>query len=403
MAAAVSLPVHSLAASAVALHHWNSPVITTAVPGLGDNADAGVARDRAGNLVIAYTSHDSIVVQAGVSGRFYGVAMTAGRSYTVAGNGTPGLVNGPALSAELDSPSDLVVDAAGNVVFVDSLNSELRVLAEAKGTFYGVAMQVGRIYTIAGNGTAGFADGPALGGAEFKYPWGLALDRRGNILIGDNDQARVRMLDVDRGTYFGTAMTPGRVYTVAGDGYPGFTSDRVPATSAGLYAPGMVGVDADGNILICDKLDQRIRVVAAGTGTYYGQAMKEGEIYTIAGDGTAGFNGDGGPATSAEVNWPEGVTVDGAGNVLIADSDNDRIRVIPVATGVYYSRAMTAGHIYTIAGDGRTTDSGDGGPARAAGIGWSYGVIVIPTGQVLFSDAQFDSVREITPPHLRWS
>jgi hypothetical protein len=120
-------------------------------------------------------------------------------------------------------------------------------------------------------------------------------------------------------------MTAGDIYTVAGDGTLGFSGDGGPATVAELDLPSGVTVDTSGNVLIADTYNNRIRVVAASTGTFYGQAMTAGDIYTIAGNGTYGFSGDGGPATTAELGTPEAVAAD-AGNVLIADSLNNRIR-----------------------------------------------------------------------------
>jgi hypothetical protein len=123
-------------------------------------------------------------------------------------------------------------------------------------------------------------------------------------------------------------MTAGHIYTVAGDGTRGFSGDGGPATSAGLNNPSAVAADAAGNLLIADTGNQRIRVVAHGTGTFYGQPMTAGHIYTIAGHARHGFSGDGGPATSAGLNNPSAVTVDAAGNLLIADSGDQRIRMV---------------------------------------------------------------------------
>ena len=106
--------------------------------------------------------------------------------------------------------------------------------------------------------------------------------------------------------------------------------------------------------------------MAASTGTFYGQAMTAGDIYTVAGNGTPGFSGDGGPATKAELNSPRGVAADAAGNLVIADTSNHRIRVVAASTGTFYGQAMTAGDIYTVAGNGTTGFSGDGGPATNA-------------------------------------
>jgi DNA-binding beta-propeller fold protein YncE len=129
-------------------------------------------------------------------------------------------------------------------------------------------------------------------------------------------------------------MTAGDIYTVAGDGTQGFSGDGGPATSAELSGPDGVAVDGAGNLVIADLNNNRIRVVAVKTGTFYGQAMTAGDIYTVAGDGTQGFSGDGGPATKAGmslpngINYPLGVAVDASGNLVIPDNFNNRIRAV---------------------------------------------------------------------------
>src|SRR5207244_1504297 len=121
-------------------------------------------------------------------------------------------------------------------------------------------------------------------------------------------------------------------------------------------------------LVIADMSGSRIRVVAAGAGTFYGQAMTAGDIYTVAGTGQFGFAGEGHLATTAKLDGPSAVAVDGAGNLVIADSGNDRVRVVAARTGTFYGQAMTARHIYTVAGNGTYGFSGDGGPATAAGL-----------------------------------
>ena len=155
-------------------------------------------------------------------------------------------------------------------------------------------------------------------------------------------------------------MTAGDIYTVAGDGTSGspVTAARPPAANS---APRGAAADTAGNLLIADTDNNRVRVVAAKTGTFYGQAMTAGDIYTVAGDGTLGFSGDGGPATSGELSDPAGVAVDAAGNLLIADTGNARVRVVAPRTGTFYGQPMTGGDIYTVAGDGTR-----GSPATAA-------------------------------------
>ena len=139
---------------------------------------------------------------------------------------------------------------------------------------------------------------------------------------------RIRVIAASTGTFYGIAMTAGDIYTVAGNGTYGNGGDGGPATAAELGDPSAVAVDGAGNLVIADSGNNRVRVVAATTGTFYGQAMTAGDIYTVSGNGTAGFSGDGGPATSAKLAKPAAVAVDPAGNLLVADSGNNRIRAV---------------------------------------------------------------------------
>jgi secreted PhoX family phosphatase len=158
-----------------------------------------------------------------------------------------------------------------------------------------------------------------------------------------------------------------------------------------------VTLDAAGNLVIGDSQNHRVRVVAATTGTYYGQAMTAGDIYTVAGDGTLGSSGDGGPATKAELGLPDGVSVDDAGNLIIADGREERVRVVAATTGTYYGQAMTAGDIYTVAGDGSYGYSGDGGPAASAELYGPAQVVVNGQGDLLIADFSNGRVRMVTP------
>jgi hypothetical protein len=180
----------------------------------------------------------------------------------------------------------------------------------------------------------------------------VQVDRSGNLLISDTRSDIVRMVPVTSGTFYGVPMTAGHIYTVAGTGATRFSGDGGPATSAGIGNPIGVAVDRAGNLLITDEDNSRIRVVAATTGTFYGQAMTVGDIYTVAGNGAAGFSGDGGPATKAELGFPAGVVPDHAGNLVIADAGNERVRVVAASSGTFYGQAMHARDIYTVAGNG---------------------------------------------------
>jgi DNA-binding beta-propeller fold protein YncE len=136
-------------------------------------------------------------------------------------------------------------------------------------------------------------------------------------------------------------------------------------------------------------------VVAEKTGTFYGQTMTAGDIYTVAGNGTTGFSGDGGPAAKAEFSDPTGVAVDSTGNLAIADQGNNRIRMIAEKTGTFYGQAMTANHIYTVAGTCTTGFSGDGGPAIQADLSFPVGLTVNGPG-LLIADAINNRIRQIT-------
>jgi hypothetical protein len=289
------------------------------------------------------------------------------------------------------------VDDAGNLLLADVGSGRVRVVAASTGTFYGRAMTAGDIYTVAGTGTKGFSgDGGPAASAELNTPAGVALDGAGNLAIADANNLRIRVIAASTGTLLGRAMTAGHIYRVAGTGHEGFSGDGGPATGAELNHPRGVRADAAGNLVIADEENSRVRVVAAETGTFYGRAMTAGDIYTVAGDGTQGFSGDGGPATSASLNSPPGAAVDHAGNLLIADNENQRVRVVAESTGTFYGRAMTVGDIYTVAGNGTEGFSGDGGPATSAELAQPGDVTADGAGNLLFADAVSGRIRMVT-------
>jgi hypothetical protein len=296
------------------------------------------------------------------------------------------------------APAGVAVDAAGNVLIADQRNQRVRVVAEETGTFYGRAMTAGDIYTVAGTGKAGFSgDGGPATSAEVDYPVGVAADGAGNLIISDVNNRRVRVVAGSTGTFYGQAMTAGDIYTVAGGG--GSFGDGIPATSAELIAPESISVDSAGNLLIPDYYGEQIRIVAEKTGTFYGQAMTAGDIYTVAGTGTRGFSGDRGLATKAELDGPVDVVVDPAGNLLIADQNNQRIRVVAEETGTFYGRRMIAGDIYTAAGDGGGGASGgfsgDGGLATKAELSLPSGV-AFAAGNLIICDDLNRRIRMVT-------
>jgi hypothetical protein len=378
-----------------------TPAGTGASAPLGDGGPAASASvgtcatavDGAGNLVLADAYRIRVV--AAHNGTFYGQAMTAGDIYTIAGTGAVGHFGdgGPASIATLDKPQGVAIDPAGNVLIADSRSNRIRVVAETTGTFYGQSMNAGFIYTVAGGGTAGTGNGIPATSATLGFANGVTVDGSGNLVIATSKQ-RVRVVAVTTGTFYGQAMTAGDIYTVAGSGGSGFAGDGGPATKAHVVNPQSVTVDPQGNLVIADSGNSRIRVVAATSGTFYGQAMTAGDIYTVAGGGTGGL-GDGGPATSAQLTGPWGATLDPSGNLVIADTGDGLIRVVAETTNTFYSQAMTAGDIYTVAGNGSVGFSGDGGPATSASLSGPEAVITDPASDVLISDTGNGRVREV--------
>jgi NHL repeat-containing protein len=260
---------------------------------------------------------------------------------------------------------------------VSGANAASGVVARLPG-----ALTAGEITTVAG-GAGGPGPATKVGLAYWpgEYPCATAT-HSGGLFVTDGDAS-------SDGTFYGQQMTAGHVYALAGTVGAGSTGDGVPATSAELISPVALAVDSAGNVLIDDSTSARIRVVAASTGVFYGQAMTAGDIYTIAGNGTTGYSGDGGPATSAEfaLPGPGSVAADSTGNLLISDSGNNQIRVAAAKTGTYYGVAMTAGDIYSI-----TPASGSGPAVSAPG-----GVSLDGAGNVVFTndDAEVSGDSEV--------
>jgi hypothetical protein len=278
----------------------------------------------------------------------------------------------------LNSPEGVAVDSVGNLYIADSTNSRIRM----------VTASTGKISTVAGNGTAGYGgDNGAATAAELNSPTGVVVDRVGDIYIGDTANNRVREVN-----------TAGTISTVAGNGTAGYGGDGGPATatSAELNNPAGVTLDHAGNLYIADSVNNRIRVVAAAAGTVLGVSVAAGDIYTVAGSSsTGGYSGDGGPAIGAELNVPTGVALDSVGNLYIADTLNQRVRVVAATTGVTDSQSVTADDIYTVAGDGTKGSSGDGGLATGAEFNNPTGVAV-GKDKLYIADSGNERVRAVS-------
>jgi uncharacterized protein (TIGR03437 family) len=300
----------------------------------------GVAVDALGNLYLADCNNHR-VRRVGADGIIN----------TVAGNGTAGFSGdgGPAVNAQIGYPKGLAVDGNRNLYIADRWNGRIRKVSPD-----------GIIATAAGTGSGVFSgDGGPATRASLYNPYDVAEDASGNLYILDMSHYRVRKVNAS-----------GIISTVAGNGVQGFSGDGGPATSAPLD-PHAIAVDTGGNLYISD--DQRIRKVDAS-----------GVVRTVAGNGTPGFSGDGGPATTGSLYYPEGITVDGAGNLYIADSYNHRIR-----------KVSAAGVISTVAGDGAAGFSGDGGPATRASLNFPSGVTTDPAGNLYITDLWNDRIRKV--------
>ena len=246
-----------------------------------------VAVDPSGNIYVGVLLGDVLrrITPAGIVG-------------DVAGTDHPGYVGdgGPAMEAQLSTPQDVAVDAAGNLYIADYGNSRVRKVSPA-----------GVITTVAGNGTAGFSgDGGPATSAQLGGPTALAIDSAGNLFVSEYLNNRVRKVNPD-----------GIISTAAGTDRCCDLGDGGPATNAFVPMPHGIAVDSAGNLYIAEWPDSRIRKVTP-----------EGNISTIAGNGTRGLSGDGGPATDAQLNCPWGVAVDGNGDVFVADNQNSRLRKI---------------------------------------------------------------------------
>ena len=243
------------------------------------------------------------------------LAFTPGVMKTVVGTGTAGFAGdgNAASAAELNQPAAVAVDSAGNLYIADQKNQRIR---KVDGS--------GNISTVAGTGTAGFSGGgSAASSAELNQPAAVAVDSAGNLYIADQKNQRIRKVD-----------SSGNISTVAGTGNQGFAGDGGAAYAAELNQPAGVAVDSAGNLYIADRNNQRIRKVDSS-----------GNISTVAGTATAGFAGDGGAAYAAELNQPVAVAVDSAGNLYIADQNNQRIRKVDVTTSMLLFSTINVGQV----------------------------------------------------------
>jgi hypothetical protein len=329
----------------------------TGISGFADGAGTvaqfahpyAVAADAAGNVYVADNDNNRIRK-----------ITSTGEVSTLAGNGTPGLVDGTGTDARFSAPKGIAVDAAGNVYVADTYNYSIRKISTlANGT--------GVVTTMAGNGTPGFANGPGQT-AMFSEPYGVATDAAGNVYVGDVGNNRIRkIVQAANGT---TVVT-----TLAGEGAPAFEDG--PAANAQFNYPAGVATDAAGNVYVADAANYRIRKIIPltnGTST----------VITLAGTGDHAFAD--GPAATAKFDVPQGVAVDAAGNVYVADILNGRIRkIMPLANGT--------GIVSSIGGTG--TGGLVNGIGHVAQFFFPTGVATNASGIVYVADYNNNVIRKL--------
>ena len=377
----------------------NGPATQAGLGGIG-----AVGVDAAGNIYISSVTGHSVRRVAASTGIITGVSGYAAAGF--AGD------NGPAISASLLSPEGLGVDASGNLFIADRNNRRIRRVTAA-GTISTVAgnglnrafvefgpvrtanllqpyaMAVdgqgslyiadtfnarirkvtvdGRISTIAGTGTPGYAgDGGAAVQARIDRPLGIAVDKAGNVYFTQpgNGENVVRRITPD-----------GRISLFAGSVKAGGVVDNVPALEATFLGVIPIAVEESGSILVGDALNHTIRRI--GT---------DGRVRTVIGTGKAGFSPDGTRAAGASINYPGCVLPDRLGNIYFCDSDNLRIRKID-----------TSGIVTTVVGSGANGFRGDGGPAVDAAIGQRTSPVLGADGSIYFADTLNNRVRKVDP------
>lgn len=287
-------------------------------------------------------------------------ATSDGLIQTVAGTGEAAFSGDglAATSAALHGPAGLTFDQTGNLYLADVYNSRVRRIDPS-----------GIIATVAGdglsNGFGGEGDPATL--IPLFQPRGVAADATGNLYVSDTNHNRVIRFRAD-----------GAMYSAAGDGSPGYSGDGAGATGAQLQAPSGLSLDDNGNFYIADTLNHSVRKVDGG-----------GVISTVAGTGVAGFKGDGGHAAAAALNSPCALAVDSTGDIFIADSGNNRVRMV-----------TPDGNIATIAGTGDAAYNGESGPALHMALDHPCGLAINGQGNLLVADTGNNRIRQLTPAQV---
>lgn len=365
------------------------------------NIPEGV-RYMGGNLYLVDTGNQKVRVVDGSDNVINSFAGDGGILGESAGDG------GPATTAALYGPQDVAVDPSGNVYIADSANNRIQEIAATTHSQFGQSMLAGDVYTVAGNNSNGQAlDGSPATGTPLDDPLSVAVDDYGNLYFGDESYRVFEIYNSGprpwvSSTRFPT-LTTGNLYTIVGQSdVPGTGPAPGGSTSADINYPEGLALDQAGDLIITDQYNNEVDVLVSATAhSEWGQQLAAGEIYPVVNENeTQGSSGDGASALSAELSLPSGVAVDGAGNLYIADSGNNRIQEVADTSSeppLGGSANMNLGDVYTVAGSASGTPghSGDGGPATAALLDGPQQIAVDPGGDLYIADAVNNRVEEV--------
>jgi hypothetical protein len=340
-------------------------------------------------LLVGGSSSGPSLAAAAPVGATGGYATASGAT-TVAGTGTPGYAGdgGAAVGARLDAPSGMAEDASGDLFIADTGNCRVREVAATTGTDFGHRVHPGEILTVTG--------GPCSAPGADPAPSAVAVDATGDLFIASGPGNRIDELPVRTGTSFGKSVTAGKPVSLAGSGVAGSVGDGSPAAHSELDDPTGVAVDPSGDLFIADTANCRLRMVAASTGTRFGMSVVRGDIYTVAGTGICGSEGDGGAASDAELWDPGALAVDTGGDVLVADQGNRTIRVLTSHAGAFYGVALAADDLGTVAGEGSYGPylvDGLSAVGETAEINFPTAIAVDAHGNLYIADGAIQAIR----------
>ena len=316
---------------------------------------------------------------------------------TVAGNPTVQGFFGDGQAAtigQFSRPTRVAVDSKGNLFIADYYNFAIRQVTAADG----------KISTLAGDGTSGFTgDGGVGTAAQISDVHGIAVDGSGNVYVADTSNNRIRKID-----------SKGVITTFAGNGTRGYSGDNDTAVKAAIYFPAGLAVDGSGNVFVADYGSYTVRKIAT-----------DGKISTVAGTGTWGASGDGGPASKALLASPGALALDKAGNLFIGDTGNNNIRkvdtagnistvvsgvapqslAVDAAGNIYYvdglnstvRQVLTNGYLITIAGTSQAGYNGDGNAGPVTQFNQPTGVAIDAAGNLFVADTNTHVIRKLTP------